>query len=797
MHEMNPVIQLGRWVTDLAADTRYAVRTFRRQPGFAAVAILSLAAGIGLNTAVFSVINTIFFQSIRGVPEPDRVASIGGRVSFATFRDVRDNTQSLERVAAWQPLQVDVDVRGVKVRGTVPAVSEGYFAVMGIRPDRGQFFDALPGRQPTAEAAVVLDYEFWATALSSDPAAIGETLLVSGVRATILGIAPRTFHGIGPERPALWMSMGMVPMVRSIAPRWDDPSESGWRIIGRFRTGVTAPQVNAELRTLAARSPALFPHGSLTASTGPERWTGPVSPEKRIEFLLVVVLPLVVVGLILWIGCSNVANLLLARAAARRKEIAIRLANGASRSRLIRQLLTESLLLAIAGGVLGLLLAAWTLDFAWATLPEVPRLAIELDIHVLVYTALICVVATLLFGLVPAFHATRVDVAPLLKGEEPGRHHTARGAHVRTFFLVTQFASSMALLLVAGTFVRTLIATHVGEQSAVIDHLAFGYVESGLDREAARAEFWKTVREESLRLPDVTSVTLSPAGNGPRQRLVPEGFDGVTGQAEVTTQHIDGSFFRTAGIRLVAGHDPTADGVAGSVEMAIVNERAARQFWRTTDVVGKRFALGDVPIVEIAGVMRDDGADARVFRRLADSSMTRANILVRTAHESEATVEPLRALLLRLSGERAFTRVSTLREAQLGGLQRLTTLALVVAALVLSLATIGLYGSISFINSQRTREIAIRMALGAPRQAVMRLLAREGVLVVAGGSALGLALTAIAFQFMSGMLFARWTVDPLTVAGVMAAFSATTLFACYLPGRRALRVDPMGVLRSD
>jgi predicted permease len=794
---MNPAIQPGRWVTDLAADTRYAFRTFRRQPGFAAVAVISLAAGIGLNTAVFSVINTIFFQSIRGVPEPDRVASIGGRVSFATFRDVRDNTQSLERVAAWQPLQVDIDVRGIKVRGAVPAVSEGYFAVMGIRSDRGQFFDAAPGRQPAAEAAVVLDYEFWTKALASDPTAIGETLLVSGVRATILGIAPRTFHGIGPERPALWMSMGMVPMVRSTAPRWDDPSENGWRIVARVRSGVTPPQVNAELRTLAVRSPALFPRGSLTASTGPERWTGPVSPEKRIEFLLVVVLPLVVVGLILWIGCSNVANLLLARAAARRKEIAIRLANGASRSRLIRQLLTESLLLAIGGGALGLLLAAWTLDFAWATLPEVPRLAIELDIHVLVYTALVCVVATLLFGLVPAFHATRVDVAPLLKGDEPGHHHTTRGARVRTFFLVTQFASSMALLLVAGTFVRTLIATHVGEQSAVIDHLAFGYVESGLDREPARVEFWKTVREESLRLPNVTSVTLSPAGNGPRQRLVPEGFDGVTGQAEVTTQHIDGGFFRTAGITLLAGHDPTADAATGAVEMAVVNERAARQFWRTTDVVGKRFALGDVPVVEIAGVMRDDGAEACVFRRLTDGSLTRANILVRTAHDSEATVEPLRALLLRLSGDRAFTRVSTLREAQLGGLQRLTTLALVVAALVLSLATVGLYGSISFINSQRTREIAIRMALGAPRQAVLRLLAREGVLVVAGGSALGLALTAIAFQFMSGMLFARWTVDPLTVAGVMAAFSATTLLACYLPGRRALRIDPMGVLRSD
>lgn len=794
---MTPVSRLGRWATDLAVDMRYAFRTFRRQPGFAAVAVISLAAGIGLNTAVFSVINTIFFQSIRGVPQPDRIASIGARVPFATFREVRDNTQSMEPVAAWQPLQVDIHLRGVKMRGTVPAVSEGYFAVMGIRPDRGQFFDAVSGRQPGPDASVVLDHEFWTKALARDPSVIGETVLVSGVHATILGIAPRTFHGIGPERPPLWISMGMAPMVRSIPPRWEDPAEDGWRIIGRFRPGVAAAQVDAELRTLAARSPALFPNGSLTASTGPGRWTGPVSPEKRIEFLLVVVLPLVVVGLILWIGCSNVANLLLARAAARRKEIAIRLANGASRSRLIRQLLTESLLLAIGGGAVGMLLAAWTLDFAWAALPEAPRLAIELDIHVLVYTALVCLVATLLFGLVPAFHATRVDVAPLLKGEEPGHHHTTRGARVRTFFLVTQFASSMALLLVAGTFVRALVATHVGAQSAVIDRIAMGYVDSGLDQASSREEFWKTLREESLGLPDVTAATLTPAGNGPRQRLVPEGFDGMTGQAEVTVQHVDAGFFRTAGISLIAGHDAAADAPAGPVEMAVVNERAARQFWRTADVLGKRFVLGDAPVVQIAGVVRDDGTEARVFRRLDDGVLAQANILVRTAHDSEATVEPLRTLLLRLSGDRAFTRASTLREAQLGGLQRLTTLALVVAALVLSLATVGLYGSISFINSQRTREIAIRMALGAPRQAVLRLLAREGVRVVAGGSALGLAMTAIAFQFMSGMIFARWKVDPLTVVGVLATFAATTLLACYLPGRRALRIHPMGVLRSD
>ena len=223
--------------------------------------------------------------------------------------------------------------------------------------------------------------------LGGDPGVIGEQILINRATATIVGIAPRSFHGFGPERPPLWIPMGMLPAVRGSVARWQDPGESGWRIFGRLKDGGSVGQVNAELRAMAARSPDLFPNGPLIGSTGGERWSGPVSAEKRIEFLLVVVLPLVVAGLILWIGCSNVANLLLARASSRRKEIAIRLANGASRSRLLRLLLTESLLLAAAGGVLGMLLAVWTLDVVWLTLPEAPRLAVELDTHVLLYTS--------------------------------------------------------------------------------------------------------------------------------------------------------------------------------------------------------------------------------------------------------------------------------------------------------------------------------------------------------------------------------------------------------------------------
>jgi putative ABC transport system permease protein len=782
---------------DLAGDLRYALRSWRRNPGLFAVAVVSLAAGLGLNTTVFSVINTVFLQSIRGVPDPGGVVNVGGRVPFTTFREVRDNSQTLARVAAWQPVGVEIRYRDITMRRVAHAASENYFQVLDVRPARGRFFDPAASRQPSALAEVVLDHELWTHVLASNAEVLGDTIVINGIPATILGIAPAAFHGFGPERPALWISMGMTPAVRSQKPAWEDATESGWRVFGRFREGTGVGQVQAELELLAARAPASFPEGPLRASTGRERWTGPVSAEKRIEFLLVVVLPLVVAGLILWIGCSNVANLLLARAAVRRKEIAIRLAAGASRMRLIRLLLAESLLLAFAGGALGLLLAAWTMDLVWATLPEAPRLAVEMDATVLLYAAGICVVATLLFGLVPALQATRVDVAPMLKGGESQTVHRARGTRVRTFFLVTQFASSVALLVVAGTFVKTLVATHVGEQSALIDHLTVAYLESNEASGPARAAHWRKVREELGRIPDVTSVTLMPPAPANRVRLVPEGADPLNVQATVAVQRVDGGFIRTSGMRLLAGRDDPGKPAGGGVEQALVNERAARQFWGNDDPVGKRVSLGDFTNVRISGVVRDDGTDSRVYRPLRDEALTKASVLIRTSRRAVTTLDSLRAVVVGLSHDPALTRVSPLREASTGQLQRMTWVALAIAAVVLSLAGVGLYGSMSFMTAQRIREVAIRMAVGSSRPAMLWLLARDGILIVAAGSALGLALTGVAFRFMSGMIFARWTLDPITILGVLLALSVATLSACYLPGRRAVRLDTMTVLRTE
>jgi putative ABC transport system permease protein len=781
---------MGAWVSDV----RYALRGWRRQPIFVAIAVLSLAAGIGLNTAVFSIVNAIFLQSIRGVPQPDRVAAIGTRVTFATFRDLRDSVRTLDGVAAWQPVGVRLRYRDVVQRRVVPAVSDEYFAVLGVSSWRGRFFDVEHQRVPVAKTEVVVDFEFWRDALGSDPQAIGQTILINDTPATIRAVAPRAFHGFGPERPPLWMPLGMLPAVRGTAPRWDDAGESGWRVFGRIPDSGSIEQVNAELAALSAREPHRFPAEPLLAATGRERFAGAASAEKRIEFLLVVVLPLVVVALILWIGCSNVANLLLARAAARRKEIAIRMANGAGRMRLIRLLLTESFLLALAGGAAGLLLAMWCRDLIWAVLPEAPRLAVELDVNVLLYTGGVCIGATMLFGLVPALHATRIDVAPLLKSDD-GAGSARRGGRIRAFFLVTQFAASTALLIVAGTFVRTVVATHLGEQAALIERVTFASIDAEAIAPAARAEYWRTVRERIRQVPGVTALTLSPSGGDRTVRLTVNGL-GPDERIAARIQRIDAEFFRMSDAAVVQGTDlPVSAGAEPTV--VLVNERVAAQLRLETAAVGARLMLDESHSVAIAGVVRDNAAEGRVYQRLVDAEVAGANVLILTNTPAATAVAPIRSAIGAVATDRTSSTVATLREASTGMLQRLTGMALVVATLVLSLAGVGLYGSVAFITLQRTREIAIRMAIGAPRAAVLRMLVWEGGYVVLLGCTAGMALTAVAFRFMSGMIFARWTLDPFAVAGVLATFAAATLAACYVPGRRALRIDPMQVLRTD
>ena len=369
---------------------------------------------------------------------------------------------------------------------------------------------------------------------------------------------------------------------------------------------------------------------------------------------------------------------------------------------------------------------------------------------------------------------------------------------MRRFFLVTQFASSMALVVVAGTFVRTIVAAHVGEQSAAMDHIAVAGLDTTLSSGPARAAYWQSVRQSLERQPDISAVTISSSSSSEHAALVPEGAAPAASRPQAEVQRVDAGFMATFGITVAAGRFDPAAPPAGTVETVAINERAARQSWGTTAVIDRRFALGPgATLLQVGAVVRDQNDTARVYRALRDEDVVSANVLVRGAAPAERVAEMVRATLSPLARDGGFVRVATLREASMGSLTRITRLALVIAGLVLALATVGLYGSIAFVTSQRTREIAIRMALGAPRAAVLGLVAREGAMVVGAGSLIGLTLIGVAFRFMSGMIFATWTLDPLTIAGVLVVFSLATLGASYLPGRRASRLDPMKVLRAE
>jgi len=408
----------------------------------------------------------------------------------------------------------------------------------------------------------------------------------------------------------------------------------------------------------------------------------------------------------------------------------------------------------------------------------------------------VCVAATMLFGLVPALHATRVDIAPLLKSDAAGATGSARhSGRIRTFFLVTQFAASTALLIVAGTFVRTIVGSHLGDGADRMDHITVASIETTAATPAARAEYWRNVRERIRHVPGVAALTLLAQSAERTGNVAVAGTD-VQERIAVRVQPVDAGFFRVSDASVIQGRDLSGDAAADSTSL-LINERVAGRLRLGTAAVGARLSLDGSRPLTVVGVVRNDGLDERIYQRLADEDVAAANILIRTTEPASVAIGPIRSAITTVASDAAPVRVMTLREAGTGMLQRLTSMALVVAGLVLSLAGVGLYGSVAFITIQRTREIAIRMAVGATRGAVLRLLLWQGGYVVVLGCTAGLALTWVAFQFMSGMIFARWTLDPFAVAGVIATFAAATLAACYVPGRRAMRIDPIQVLKSN
>jgi predicted permease len=785
------------WLEHAMQDFRFAVRLLRKSPVFTLVAIVSLAIGIGLNTAVFSIINTIFHQSIRGVPEPRRVLFFNGdRVALPGFERLREEASGVASIVAVRQFEAAMRIGTFERRDRVAIVTPDYFKVLGVQPAVGRLFSAVDKEQrENSEPVAVLSHAFWRRQLGGDPAIIGSLVRLNGVSLTIVGVAAPDFHGPGPEGPPLWVPAGIES---SIEARKSAGEPDRLALFGRLKEGVSLPQAQATVDVVVARSPVVFGEKTrFRLSVGREDWRGETSAEKRGEFLLVTTVPLIAVGGLLWIACSNVGNLLLARAVQRRKEIAIRVASGASRGRLVRMMMVESLLLALGGGAAGLWISRVTVDFIFATLSNFTALSVQLDLRVLLYTSAVSVAAALLFGLVPALQASKADVNDALKGESA--NPAFRSSRLRAFFLVSQIASSVALLVVAGTFVKSLVgAAYVGAQARQMDHLLMAQLSAGGRTGLEREAFFRAAAAKTREVPGIEAATLVDGSNAQRGRFRRPGETAAPSDPamEVTVQRVDGAFFETVGIRRQRGAPLSAVAPGGELREAIVNEAMARQFWTPDTAIGQRFEI-DAHSYVVVGVANDGADRPALYTQLSLTEVARPGLLVRARGKADDFVAPASAALRALMTDFEVPMVNTYRAVAFRTMSELTRLALFIGGLAFTLAVAGIYASMAFSTSQRTREIGVRVALGATRPSVLRLVLASGLRTVGWGSAIGLVLALVGLRLLFGLLGGGSGIDAVAIGAVILFFTAVASLACLLPAYRAAKVDPMVALRTE
>ena len=817
------------WLQDL----RYAVRLLRRNPLFALTAVLSLAIGIGANTTIFTIANVLLFKPPLGVADASRLVDVGrsqdgqgfDNGSYSNYLDIRARNTVFSGIYAYRLGPEPMSLRGKdgveRIYGEM--VSTNYFNVLGTPPHIGRLFTSDDSEQPGATPFAVLSHRFWMRRFNGDPAIVGQTLVLNGRPLTVIGVTPEGFHGTTVLTSDLWVPVNMVGELASrLPPAILTSRESAWLVMGaRLKPGVTVGQAQAELANIGRALEQEFPDanrgkGLRVVASSPVPGDGaPVA-----AFMAVL---MAIVMLVLAIACANVAGVLLARATTRRREIAVRLAIGAGRGRLIRQMLVESTLLFLIGGSGGLVLARLMTGALLSLLPAVPLpidVTLALDGRAVVFTLTLSLVAAILSGLAPAFHASRAEVVGALKSDTQGGPERIWLRHA---FVVSQVALSIVLVVGAGLFARALQrASEIdpgfdphGVELATLD-LSLGGYTADTGRVFAR-ELIRRVRET----PGVQAAALSavmPLGDrgiGLGGLAVP-GVELRNGRRffDVDWNVITPGYFATMKMALSTGRDFSDADREGTPSVVIVNETAARQWWPRQDALGKTLlqetgrpdAPDAVRTLTVVGVARDSkyrnlGEDPRpfVYVPIQQQYMSRTVIAARSAHGQRLAGE-LRALLASMNPNLPIVQALTFDAySQLGLLpQRIAASVAGSLGLVgVLLAAIGIYGVTAYLVSSRTREIGIRMALGAERASVVRMVLRQGLTLTMIGAAIGLAVAAAASRLLGSLLFGIGATDPLTFIGSTLLFFVVGAAACYVPARRATAIGAMDALRYD
>jgi predicted permease len=814
----------------LLKDARYGLRMLLRSPGFTIVALLSLALGIGANTAIFSIVSAFLFAPLP-VQQPGQLVSIFTTdaknpgplpTSHLNYIDYRDKNEVFTDVLGYSFGSVSFSGgAGETKQLTAEVVSGNYFDVLGVKAEHGRTFLPDEDKTPGTNAVVVLSYASWQRDFGGDLSIIGKTISLNRHDYGVIGVAQKDFTGTdlggGPD---LWVPMMMHDQVQPGFTWYNTRRGLFLAMIGRLKPGLGVSQAQAALTTLGSQLEQEYRNDNegrnvrlvplLTARRDP---TG----DGQVMLTSSALMGIAVI--VLLIACANVTNLLLARATRRRREIAIRLALGASRMRLIRQLMTESLLLALAGGAVGFLVAFWSKDILRSLVPfgfGPNQQSVGIDARVLIFAFAISVLSGLLFGLAPSMQASKSDLVPTLKGEIT-MPVGSRGFrfNLRKTLVVVQVGLSLFALITAGLFVRSLQraqGVNPGFNASNVVLMGFNLGREGYT-EAQGRNFHRQVAERIRAVPGVLSATVArdrPFGGGFQRSVFIEGQEPPPGGRGVLVQtnNIAPGFFETLGIALLRGRDFAETDSQQSPKAMIINEAMANRFWPDQDPIGKRLKLfGDQDYRQVVGIVADSKYNSLTEPRrpfmyipLLQEYSPQVNLHVRTSGDSKGMIAALRGEVNSIDPSLSVLNVETLTDRiqqSLGGERTQATLLGTGGVLALLLAAIGLYGVMSYSVAQRTREIGIRMALGAGRGSVMGLVLKQGVTLVSAGVVLGLGAAFAITRLLASLLFGVSAADPITFVGTSAVLLIVALLASYVPARRATKVDPIIALRYE
>ncbi|MGH9350031.1 MAG: ABC transporter permease [Vicinamibacterales bacterium] len=804
-------------------DLRYSVRMVLKNPGVTAAAVLSLALGIGANATIFTWVKSVLLNPLPAVPEPGRLLVLAPSardgsersLSYPNFRDIRDRARTFDLIGQDDTLlSISDGTRADRAFGML--VSGNYFDVVGVKPILGRTFLPSEDTTPSGAPVLVLSHAFWQRRFAGASAVVGQTLKANNRPYTVIGVMPEGFLGTALGLAAdAWVPMMQQPELQAIGNRLELRGHSWMQAMARLRPGASVARARAELETIRASLEQEHPTNDgwrlALVPTTESPWG---APSELAPVLLVLA---GVAGVLLLIACANVANLMLSKAANRRREIAVRLSLGATRLRIVRQLLAESVLLAALGGAAGMAVAYWSAGLLMLFVPPIDApidLGLRVDGRVLLFTFAVAVTTGVLFGLAPALHASNPHVTPVLREESGRASQGAARSRLRNALVVAQVALCLILLVGAGLFLQSLRRAQRLDPGFDADNVvlaAFDLFPAGYDR-ARGVAFQQRVVEQVRALPGVEHASLAArvplAFSGRSSTGVNiEGYEPRKDEEVVVSYNeVTAGYFETMQIPVVRGRSFGERDTAAAPPVLVINETMARRYWGTQDPVGRYVRIGK-DRTEVVGVVKDgkyrsfmERPTPYMYFPLPQSYRSASMLHVRTSGTTDAMFSAIRVALRELDPDLPLFQAMTMRQSleQAVFAQRIgATLLSIFGALALTLAAVGLYSVMSYAVTQRTHEMGIRLALGASPLELRKMVVRSGMGVAAIGLAIGAAGAAGVSQLLTSLLNGVSPTDPLTFGAVIAILALVAFAAAFIPARRASSVDPIVALRYE